>query len=142
MNINYIYNKKSLISSYDTSFNEKLYFEYETTNNLINYKLTNKKRYIVKKDDLEKVVYIFDATKEEGKEIIIYSNNVGNITLLPIGENIFPLTSYTLPKYNIKPLLYTFMKDYDCVIDVSKFKFLFTKKELTILPLYKKIKIK
>ena len=58
MDLKYTYNKDSLISLYDYNFNKKLYFEYEITNNLINYKETNKKRYIVSKDDLLNVLYL------------------------------------------------------------------------------------
>ena len=142
MDIKYIYNKDSLISLYDYTFNKKLYFEYETTNYLINYKETNKKRYIVSKDNLSNVLYIFDANKEEIKDGLVYFNNVGKIILIPVGENIYLLASYNSPIYNVKTLLYTFMKDYDCVIDVSKYSHLFNKEELTTLKLYKKLKMK
>ena len=142
MDLKYTYNKDSLISLYDYNFNKKLYFEYEITNNLINYKETNKKRYIVPKDDLLNVLYLFDTNKEEIKDGFVYFNNVGKIILIPVGENIYLLASYNSPIYNVKTLLYTFMKDYDCVIDVSKYTHLFNKEELTTLKLYKKLKTK
>ena len=142
MDLKYTYNKDSLISLYDYNFNKKLYFEYEITNNLINYKETNKKRYIVSKDDLLNVLYLFDTNKEEIKDGFVYFNKVGKIILIPVGENIYLLASYNSPIYNVKTLLYTFMKDYDCVIDVSKYTHLFNKEELTTLKLYKKLKTK
>ena len=138
MDIIYKYDKNSLISFYDNSFDKKLFFEYEIDISNKDYKLSNYNRKIILKDNLKEVIYLNDNNIEQIKDGILYSNNVGKVMLIPVGENIYLLSYYDGPIYNVRSLLYSYMSDYECVIDVSKFYNIF-KEEFTILDMYKYI---
>ena len=164
MDIIYKYDKNSLISFYDGSFNPNYYFEYEikeinknsNSSNICKvFNSENKKsiisrkpilfsktkcnRKIINKDILKDVIYQNGNIYEKTSDGIIYSNNVGKILLISIGQNIYLLAYYDSPLKNLKSMLYSFMSDYDCVIDVTKFGFLF-KSECETLLMYKKNK--
>ena len=136
MDIIYKYDKNSLISFYDNSFDKKLFFESDFLKEDKQYELTKYNRKIILKDNLKEVIYLNDNNIEKIKDGILYSNNVGKVMLIPIGENIYLLSYYEGPIYNVRSLLYSYMSEFECVIDVSKFYIIF-KEEFTILDMYK-----
>lgn len=133
----FYFDKSSKLFLYDSSISSNIYFQNELVEGE-NYLMLNKYRYIISCENL-KGIYISTLQcyeVDDGFMLEIYDNN---ILLIPVGKNIFYLASYHASKQHLDCMLYTFIKDHNCVIDVTKFSHLF-KESNTKLQMYKKLK--
>lgn len=135
-NINYFYDKSSKIYLYDSSMPKNVFFENELSSES-KYILLNKYRYIISTSLLEKVIYISTLEIYEVTDGYMLQIHDLNILLIPVGKNLYLLASTNAKGIYLESMLYTFMLNKNCVIDVSKYNHLF-KDASTKLFMYKK----
>lgn len=135
-NINYFYDKSSKIYLYDSSMPKNVFFENELSSES-KYILLNKYRYIISPSLLEKVIYISTLEIYEVTDGYMLQIHDLNILLIPVGKNLYLLASTNAKGIYLESMLYTFMLNKNCVIDVSKYNHLF-KDVSTKLFMYKK----
>lgn len=135
-NINYFYDKSSKIYLYDSSMPKNVFFENELSSES-KYILLNKYRYIISPSLLEKVIYISTLEIYEVTDGYMLQIHDLNVLLIPVGKNLYLLASTNAKGIYLESMLYTFMLNKNCVIDVSKYNHLF-KDASTKLFMYKK----
>jgi len=135
-NINYFYDKSSKIYLYDSSMPKNVFFEDELSSES-KYILLNKYRYIISPSLLEKVIYIPTLEIYEVTDGYMLQIHDLNVLLIPVGKNLYLLASTNAKGIYLESMLYTFMLNKNCVIDVSKYNHLF-KDASTKLFMYKK----
>ena len=135
-NINYFYDKSSKIYLYDSSMPKNVFFENELSSES-KYILLNKYRYIISTSLLEKVIYISTLEIYEVTDGYMLQIHDLNVLLIPVGKNLYLLASTNAKGIYLESMLYTFMLNKNCVIDVSKYNHLF-KDASTKLFMYKK----
>ena len=137
--INFSYDKESKVFNYDNSLTKNIIFDYEL-NNYSNCKLILKKakRYIIDKECIkEKALYISTLDKYNTEDGIVLSFNDNKVLLIPAGENLFYLAYCNCKRMNLHSMLYSFMLDNNCYIDVTKYNYIY-KGIYIILNTYKK----
>ena len=127
---------KNLLAYYDENFKKNSLFEYELSNNKSYIKINNN-RYLINKESLSNYIYISNIIISPSENGFLIENASDNLLLNKVGENIYLLSIINVSnKINLYSMLYTFMQDFDSIVDISKFKFYF-KNNYTIIPLFK-----
>ena len=99
-------------------------------------KLSNKSRYVISSDCIPNYNYISTLEETICDDGFIITTCQESILLINVGENVYFLASCLVNDHKLYSMLYTFMENHQCVIDVSKFKHLFPMKIL--VPLFEK----
>lgn len=96
------------------------------------------KRYLVN-SFLNKYIYLYDLSIDKTKDGFLLQMAENKILLNKIGTDIYILSYLNCKnKLSLNSMLHTFIKNNNCVIDVSKFKRFFTKEETKIIKVFKK----
>ena len=135
---NFYYDKESKIYNYDNSLTKNIIFQYELNNyNNVKLYLQRKKRYLINKDIMQNSLYISTLTYKSSDDGIILSFNDYKALLIPAGYNLYYLAYTNCSKIPLHSMLYTFMIDNNCHIDVTKYNYIY-KGIYIILNTYKK----
>jgi hypothetical protein len=135
---NFYYDKDSKIYNYDNSFTKDIIFHYEL-NNYNNCKLClhKKKRFLINKDSINNAIYISTLQYNVSEDGIIISFNDYKVLLIPAGYNLYYLAYTNDKKIPLNCILYSFMLDNNCHIDITKYNYIY-KGIYIILNTYKK----
>lgn len=144
----YSYNKNERLYKYDETFSEKYYFQNEIDEKASHLFVLNKRysRKIITTDTLKGVITINSLSENSFSDGIVINSCGLEIVLISIGTNIYyvakcnKIESIKIELY-IKSILYTFMSQHKCVIDVTRYSFYFDNQTINI-PIYKKLKEK
>lgn len=125
--INFFYDKSSKLFFYDNTLNDSIFFENELSSQ--KKYLINNSRYLISSNSLstKNPIYISSIEKYNVEDGIVLNIHNSSILLIPVGKNIYLLAAMESYKTFYYSILYTFMIDNSCVIDVSKFAHLFKK---------------
>lgn len=135
---NFYYDKESKIYNYDNSLTKNIIFQYELNNyNNVKLYLQRKKRYLINKDIMQNSLYISTLTYIASDDGIILTFNDYKALLIPAGCNLYYLAYTNCSNMPLHSMLYTFMIDNNCHIDVTKYNYIY-KGIYIILNTYKK----
>ena len=120
---------KNILSKYDNSFNANLLFEFELLNENLSYKLHKSKRFFIDKETLNNPYYIYISYIETNNTLdgVLLTVNDYKIYLIKLSDEVYYLANINNHKINNLTLsiLYTFISDNNCVLDVTKYKYAF-----------------
>ena len=139
MNISYKYLKYPNLYKYDNEFTNKYYFKDETEYDNSTFVLSKSCRFAINIYNIDKYIYINTINYTQIDDGFIISSIDCNLLLINVGENVFYLAHCNHKnKLLIHSMIYTFMKNNNCIVDVTKYKFLFENN--FIIPLFEKAK--
>ncbi len=134
----FFYDRQSKLYEYDENLSKKLYFPQELNNTVQTlFSKTKKQRYILFKEHLSNAMFLTDCKESKTKDGLCFESCDKKILLIPVGINVYFLAYSDASGILLNSLLYTFIQQHQCVIDVSKY-FSFFKGNCYTLSLYKK----
>lgn len=124
---------KEILAIYDENFKANYFFEDEIDNT---YKKLKKKRYFLTSDSIKNIMFLNELPITLTKDGLCINFLELEIYLIKLSETVYLLEKTNKLNASLKAILYTFMKNNNCLIDVTKFAFFF-KDETNTIDLYR-----